>query len=169
MTKNIGQPPAEPEKRICVGRIAAAHGIKGLVKIVPYCDDLSLLENIPEYKITLKNPLGKYILAEIEGVNDRNGAEALGGTELYIDRADLPDIEDEDEFYVEDLIGMMCVNESGEEIGVVKAVENYGAGDLLDIQPKSGASFLMPFTAQTVVAQADVLTIAGYEAFFDLR
>ncbi len=165
MTEKINQPPTAPDKRICVGRIAAAHGIKGLVKIVPYCDDLSLLEQIPEFKIKLKNKLGKYILAEIEGINERNGAEALGGTELLIDRDALPDIEDEDEFYAEDLVGMKCVNESGEEIGVVKAVENYGAGDLLDIQPKSGASFLLPFNDDFVPEVGETITLRNYDLF----
>ena len=157
------------EKKICIARIAAPHGIKGLVKILPYAEDLSLIEAVQEFDITLKNPSGKYILAEIAGVNSREAVEAIKGTELYVDRAALPD-PDDGEYYIEDLVGMMCVQaESGEEIGKVIAVPNYGAGDLLEIKPKSGSkyhgAFLVPFNDETVPEISDTIKLQNFEHF----
>ena len=76
------QNPDQPDKRICIGKITSAHGVKGLVKILPFGEDPALLEQVDEYKITLKNPMGKYILAEIEGVNGRD-ATYQGGLAVW--------------------------------------------------------------------------------------
>lgn len=150
-------------KRVCLGKIAASHGIKGLVKILPFGEDASLIETLgPAYSsadpaqtdtlvITLKNPAGKYLLAAIEGVDDRTSADALRGTELYFDRTLLPE-PDEDEFYYDDLIGLQVV-EGDTTIGTIKAVQNFGAGDLFEVKPTSGASFYIPY------AQAYILTV----------
>lgn len=93
---------------------------------------------------------GKSLLAEIEGIQDRNAAEALRGTELYTTRDKLPVIEDDDLFYYEDLIGMTVIDSDGVHIGSVLAVQNYGAGDLLEIAPIKGNTFLLPFTKENV-------------------
>ena len=138
----------DDKKQICIARIAAAHGVKGLVKIVPYGEDPSLIEEVQEHKITLKNRLGKYILAEIEGCDNRDKAEALRGTELFISRDDLPTIDGDDSFYIDDLVGLKVI-EDGEEIGHIKAVHNFGAGDLLDIALKNGGDMLLPFNDDT--------------------
>jgi len=156
-------------KKICIAKIAAPHGVKGLVKILPYAEDVGLIEAVQEFDITLKNPSGKYILAEIAGVNSREAVEAIKGTELYVDRAALPDLED-GEYYIEDLVGMMCVHaESGEEIGKVIAVPNYGAGDLLEIKPKSGSkyhgAFLVPFNDETAPEISDTIKLQNYEHY----
>ena len=108
----MASPP--PNKRICVGKIASTHGVKGLVKIIPYCDDLSLLKG-PLYTsenpadnasltITLKNSTGKYILASIEGITTPEDAKKLKCS-LFVSRETLPNIEGEDTFYIEDLVG----------------------------------------------------------------
>ena len=137
------QPPSK--KRICVGRVATPHGVKGLVKILPFCEDVSLIEQAHEFAITLKNPSGKYILAEIEGVSSREDVEAIKGTDLHIDRDQLPE-PDEGEYYIEDLVGLKAINaQSGKDAGVIIAVHNFGAGDLLEIKPKSGETYLLPF------------------------
>lgn len=162
-------------KRVCLGKIAQAHGIKGLVKLFPYGQDPALLEGEvftaedggETLTITLKNPLGKFILAEIEGCNDRDKAEALKGTELWVSRETLPDL-DEGEFYIEDLIGLTAVDENGAAVGTITAVENYGAGDLLEIKPPTGQSFLLPLTDDTVTEIGDQVTIQNFEAFRDM-
>ncbi len=162
-------------KRVCLGKIAQAHGIKGLVKLFPYGQDPALLEgelftgedSEETLTITLKNPLGKFILAEIEGCNDRNKAEALKGTEIWVSRETLPEPE-EGEFYIEDLIGLMAIDENGTAIGTITAVENYGAGDLLEIKPLSSQSFLLPLTDDTVTEIGDQVTIRNFEAFRDM-
>jgi 16S rRNA processing protein RimM len=148
------------EKRIVIGVIATAHGVKGLVKILPYGEDPALLEEVVEFDITLKNPHGKYYLAEIEGVNSREDVEAIKGTELTISRDQLPE-PDEGEYYIEDLVGMKAVNaNSGKDAGTIIAVHNFGAGDLLEIKPKSGETYLLPFNDDHVPdVGADSVTV----------
>ena len=90
------------------------------------------------------------MVARLEGVGDRNAAEALKGIELYVDRARLPPAA-EGEFYHADLIGMLAVDLEGRALGHIGAVHNFGAGDLLEIRlAGSGKTELVPFTADTV-------------------
>lgn len=148
------------DKRILIGEIATAHGIKGFVKVRSFADDETLLEHQPLFTdeeadktitIKLKNALKGDWVAEVIGVADRNEAERLRGTKLYINREDLPAAE-HGEYYIEDLKGLKVVDGHGKEIGTLLSVENFGASDLLDIKPPSGASFYLPFTDQTVTS-----------------
>ncbi len=152
------------DKRICIGRIAAPHGVKGLVKVLPFCEDPALLELAAEFDLTLKNPSGKYILAAIKGIQSREEVEAIQGTDLTIAREQLPEADD-GEYYYEDLVGLRAVDENGAEIGKVIAVHNYGAGDLLEIKPLAGDAFLMPFNEDTVISVEDVVHIKNHENF----
>lgn len=153
------------DKRICIGVIAQPHGVKGLAKILPYAQDLSLIEEAEGFEITLKNPLGKYVLAEIKGVTSREDVQRLQGTELFIARDKLPPAED-GEYYIEDLIGLKASDESGAEVGKVMAVHNFGAGDLLEIRPKSGGeTFLIPFSDETVVEVSEIVKLQNFEQF----
>ncbi len=144
--------------RICVAKIATAHGIKGLVKLHVFADDVTLASgdlftNVTgdkKLKITLKNATAKHWLAEVEGITDRTQAEKLRGTELYTEEKNLPEAE-EGAFYINDLISLQAVDKSGEEIGTIIAVENFGASDLLEIKPKESDSFYLPFTDDTVL------------------
>ncbi|MCB1651730.1 MAG: 16S rRNA processing protein RimM [Alphaproteobacteria bacterium] len=163
LTQDQDQPP----KRICIGKITAPHGVKGLVKILPFCEDASLLEHASEHEITLKNSSGKYILAEVKGCNSREEAEKLAGCELTVTRSALPAIEEDGEYYIEDLIGLTCVDTDGTKIGAVKAVHNFGAGDLLEIQPLSGKTFLLPFTDEYAPEIGEALIIQNYESFME--
>ncbi|MCC6598208.1 MAG: 16S rRNA processing protein RimM [Alphaproteobacteria bacterium] len=155
--------------RICIGRIASAHGVKGLVKVFPLVDDLTLFTEVftsetgPEtLNITLKNQLGKYILAEIEGVNDRNAAEALGKCPFFAEDENASALP---QTPYEDLIGKPVINAAGEPIGIVKGVENYGASDLLDISLTNGKSVMVPLTPDFVPEIGETLKIVDYEAF----
>ncbi len=144
-------------KRICIGKIAGTHGVKGLVKIKPYCDDISLLNSTlfteehgdKTLTITLKNNASKYILAQIEGVTTIEQAKNIKSA-LYIPRDKLPELNDDDEFYIEDLKGLTAVDDKDETIGKVIAVQNFGAGELLEIKPKSGQSYFIPFQDEYV-------------------
>ena len=162
-------------KRICIGKISSSHGVKGLVKIVPFGVDTSLLNGKlytsetgnDTLDITLKNSLGKYILAQIEGVTSPEQAKLLKCS-LYVSRETLPEITDEDEFYIEDLAGLNVLDNNGEIIGSVIALQNYGAGDLLEIKPKSGASYFVPFQNEYVPnidIEKNCITIKNAESF----
>jgi len=141
-----------PNKRICIGKVSSAHGIKGLVKVLPYCEDLSLLNGKLFTKeignetitITLKNSSGKYILAEIEGIQTREQAEIIK-CPLFVSRDTLPEVDSKDEFYIEDLIGLTAKTPDNEIIGLIQTIQDFGAGDLLEIKPRSGESYFVPF------------------------
>ncbi|KKB08314.1 ribosome maturation factor RimM [Devosia chinhatensis] len=146
---------------ILLGTIGAAHGIKGEVRIASHTQDPEaiasygpLLTSRAGFTVTIEAArLSKTVLiARIKGIADRNAAEALNGTALYIERDRLPQTEDEDDFYHTDLIGLDArVEETGVSIGAVIALHNYGAGDLIEIQdPRSGDTFLYPFTKAVV-------------------
>ena len=145
--------------RVCIAKIAQTHGVKGLVKLFLYAENPDLVnaptlytskKNADTLKLTLKNPAGKYWLASIDGITNKEDAEAFRGTELWLPREDLPEIEDEDEFYHQDLLGLDVFNASDELIGTVKSLDNFGAGDLLEISYKHGADFYLPFTKEAV-------------------
>lgn len=168
-------------KRVCLGRIAAPHGVKGLVKILPYGDDPTLLESaeavytsetgFDTLKISLKNKLGKYILAHIDGCDDRNASEDLKGTEFFVERDVLPDLEDGEGFYYEDLVGLKVLDKDGKHIGKIIAVENFGAGDLLEIQPLSGASYYVPLVDDYVLSidiEGKVISVGDTSQFAEL-
>lgn len=138
-------------KRILIGEIATAHGIKGYVKVRCFAEDETLLEDCPVYMengqpVSLKicHALKDDWAVEVDGVSDRNAAEALRGTKLYIDRCALPKAQ-EGEYYVEDLKGLGAVDISGNNVGIIRSVQNFGAGDLLDIKSHGGQDFYIPF------------------------
>ena len=146
------------DKRILAAEITTAHGIKGFVKVRCYAEDAKLIERGPlfdeagkQISLKLKNGIKGDWIAEVKGVDDRNAAELLRGTKLYIDRAVLPET-GEGEYYVEDLKGMKVEDESGKDIGTILTIVNYGAGDLVDIKPASGGqSFYLPFNQTTLI------------------
>ena len=129
-------------KIICVGKIISAHGVKGLVKIESYTDnpfDLNSYgplydanKNI-EFKITIKSKLGEQLLAAISNIDDRDKAKSLTGTKLYVERNKLPKTQEE-EFYINDLLGMDVVNSKDVVIGKVLYVHNFGSIDILEIK-----------------------------------
>jgi 16S rRNA processing protein RimM len=153
----------EPKQdRICVAKIATAHGIKGLVKLHVFVEQANLANGDiftsetgdETLHIKLKNATAKHWLAEVDGVADRTDAEKLRGTNLYINKDVLP-VPDKNEFYFSDLIGLPAIDEVGNEIGKIIATDNFGAGDLLEIQPVGSESFYLPITVETVLEIAD--------------
>ena len=146
--------------QILIGEIRGAHGVKGLVRIAVFAEDVSLFNTLDNLKITLKNKhKGEIWLAHVDGINDKDAADALRGTQLYCDRSALPP-PSEDEIYFADMVGMECIDENGTNIGTVLSVENFGAGDLLDIKPTNGGqSFFLSFTEQNIVKIDDKITV----------
>ncbi|RIA55347.1 ribosome maturation factor RimM [Dichotomicrobium thermohalophilum] len=145
-------------ERVRVGRITAAHGVRGEVKIRCFTEvpedvgGYGPLQDADGHSFTfsaLRPAKGPAVIARIEGVHDRNTAEALVGRDLFIPRDRLPPPE-EDEWYYSDLIGLVAVNPDGDRLGHVIAVHDFGAGDLIEIAPPSGKPFMVPFTEQCV-------------------
>ena len=175
-------PKGEGAKRVCLGKITSAHGVKGLVKILPFGEDPLLIEELSpvftgesssdQLSITMKNSAGnKYWLAAVDGVVERDGAEALRGTEIWVERDALPKIKEKNTFYHTDLIGL-TVLEDGKEIGTIVNVQNYGAGDLLEIKQTAGGTFLFPFTNDTcpeINVKGGFVAVVNSSAYMDLK
>ena len=136
--------------RIALAAVAGAHGIKGEVKLKRFTASADSLASHDQVYVggrlfrLVSVGAGKVPVARLEGVGDRTAAEALRGQLVEVERSALPPL-DEDEYYHADLIGLTCFSEEGETIGSVVGVENYGAGDLLDIELVSGGRSLIPF------------------------
>lgn len=145
----------DPASRILLGRIVGAHGIRGEVVIHSYAavpEDIGAYGPLSDktgaktFKLSGVRAASKGVIARIAGVADRNAAEALKGTELYVPRDKLP-ATDEGEFYVADLIGMTVVDAAGQVIGKVVDAPDFGAGSLLEIRKTGVAQTeLIPFT-----------------------
>lgn len=142
--------PAADDKRVALAAVAGAHGIKGEVKLKLFTDNADSLAAHDQIYVggrlvrLISVGAGKVPVARLEGIGDRTAAEALRGQLIEVDRRALPPLED-DEYYHADLIGLTCFSEEGETIGSVIGVENYGAGDLLDIELVDGRRSMIPF------------------------
>lgn len=146
-------PPASGGGEACVtlAVVTGAHGVAGEVRLKVYADDLSAFANFNDGALTLRSlrPTPQGAIARFAEVSDRNAAEALRGTALTVPRAALPPL-GEGEYYHADLIGLAAVNDAGEPLGVVVAVENFGAGDVVEIERPSGKRFMAPMRPEAV-------------------
>ena len=150
--------------RILLGRISGAHGIRGEVVIHAYTVTPESIgaygpvfdkAGTRSFEIASARATPKGVVARLKGVGDRTAAEALKGVELYVNRDRLPAAA-EGEFYHADLIGLAAVAPEGMQIGEIVAVQNFGAGDLLEIRlAASGKIELVPFT-EAVVPEIDI-------------
>jgi 16S rRNA processing protein RimM len=136
-------------RKIALAAVAGAHGVKGELRLKLFSDSV---ESLSQYDRLYVGGVERRLLsiraavARFEGVDDRSAAEALRGTLVEVDRSALPPLE-EGEYYHADLIGLSAVDRAGNAMGMVVAVENYGAGDLLEIEPEGGKRSLIPFKA----------------------
>jgi 16S rRNA processing protein RimM len=144
---------------IQVGRVAGAFGVRGEVRITSFTAEPLALLDYRDLKredgsvgltLTSGRPAKGGIVARATEIETREQAEALRGLKLYISRNKLPE-PDEDEFYVTDLVGLSVVDAAGEPLGRIKAVQDFGAGDLLEVSPvEGGATWYLPFTREAV-------------------
>lgn len=146
------------DNRVCLGAIAGAFGVQGEVRIKSFC---AIASDIAEYgplqtedgaqafTITLTRPVKEGYSARLSGITTKEAADALRGVRLYVDRARLPE-PDENEFYHADLIGLTVKDTGGSIIGTVKTVMEQGAGDLLEVQRAGADTALIPFTLEIV-------------------
>jgi 16S rRNA processing protein RimM len=147
-------------KRVMVGEIGRPHGVRGLVRLRAFTEDPAAIAayspltdeaGTRRFAVTLKGG----DIAAIEGIADRDAAQRLTGTKLYVERDRLPPPDDE-EFYLVDLIGLAAVTEGGEALGRIRAVEDHGAGAFLIVEGPQ-REHLLPFTRAVV----PVVDIAG--------
>jgi 16S rRNA processing protein RimM len=151
-------------KRVRIAKIGAAHGLRGEVRLFVDADDplavkkLGALEDSTgarQFKIAGLREANDRLLVRFEGVSDRTTAERLTNLELYVARERFPKQKDKSRFYKADLVGLRAETSAGEALGEIVGVPNYGAGDLLEIKPASGQTFLIPF-ADPFVPEVDV-------------
>jgi 16S rRNA processing protein RimM len=163
------------DKLVLIGRVAGAFGVKGEVRITAYGDEpmalltyRRLLHKDGRVAFTLVSGRAAKgdLIAKTEDVLVKEAIDALRGLELYVPREVLPTPE-EDEFYLTDLIGLRAVTPEGEVLGVVKAVQNFGAGDILEVEPDGGPAFYLPFTREAVpdvrIADGQIIAVPPIE------
>lgn len=143
------RPPAE--RQVVLAAIAGAHGVGGEVRLKLFTADLSPYRrfNGGALNLTALRPNAGGAIGRFAEVPDRGAAEALRGTTLSVPRAELPPLP-EGEYYHADLIGLAATSSGGEALGVVVAVENFGAGDILEIERPTGKRFMVPITAAEI-------------------
>ena len=140
-----------PERHVALAAVAGAHGIGGEVRLKLFAESLDSLTRherlfAGDRALTLKSVRGAEggLIARFAEISDRNSAEALRGTLLTVPRDELPPLA-EGEYYHADLVGLPVETDGGEPLGTVTAVENFGAGDLLDVERPNGRRALIPF------------------------
>jgi len=138
------------DRPVVLAAIIGAHGVTGEVRLKLFTGDLkrypSLSAGASSYTLKSIRPGPNGAVARFAEVTDRNAAEALRGTELTVPRSSLPPLE-EGEYYHADLLGQDAVSTEGEALGRIVAVENFGAGDLIEIERENGRRFLVPVGA----------------------
>ncbi len=150
---------AAQRDRVCVGAIAGAHGIRGAVRIKPFTEDpeavaaygpVSDEDGGRTFAVEVLEVKGGMAVARLDGIGDRNAAEALKGLRLYVARDALP-AADEDEYYHADLLGLAAVTADGDAVGTIRAIIPAGATEVLEIDRGPGEqTLLVPFTKEAV-------------------
>ena len=145
-------------RRVLMGLVLGAHGIKGAVRILSYAaepEDIASYGPLEDesggrkFSLTVVGKARGAVLAQIEGIGDRDAATALKGTKLYVRRSALP-APAKGEYYWEDLVGLRAELKGGTALGEVTAVHDYGGGPSLEVKRKAGTSVLVPFTDRVV-------------------
>jgi 16S rRNA processing protein RimM len=149
--------------RICLGAVTGAHGIRGQVKVKPFTEDPADVaaygpvedeSGARRFTLTVAGTHKDTVIVRVQGVDDRDAAEALRGTRFYVARDVLPEPED-GAFYHADLIGLAVVTAAGENLGRVTGVFDFGAGDLIEFAGVDGKPRMLPFN-ETVVPEVDL-------------
>jgi 16S rRNA processing protein RimM len=145
--------------RICVGAIMGAFGVRGEVRIKSFTADPAAVgdygplwteDGDRSFTLKITRPVKTGYAARLSGITDKDQADALRGTRLFAPRSALPSLPD-DEYYYADLIGLTVLDTGGVEMGLVHAVHNHGASDLLEIRAKGqSGTVLVPFTHAVV-------------------
>ncbi len=148
------------DKLVCLGRIKGPYGLRGELRVQSFTE---VPENIAAYgrltdpasgrqfEITKLRVTKKDVIVRLKGIEDRTAAEALAGVELYVRRSQLGEPEEEESWFYTDLIGLVAVDAAGKPLGHIKTVQNFGAGDLLELWLEAtGKTVFIPFTREAV-------------------
>lgn len=156
--------PDDSVRRVLLGHIAGAHGVRGAVIVRSYTADPDAIADYgpledeagtTTFALKVEGVTAKGLICRVDGVQDRTRAETLKGVALYVPRDRLPPAE-EGEYYHADLIGLAAVTESGEALGRVAAVANYGAGDILEVKRVGAARTELFPMVESVIVQVDL-------------
>jgi len=151
------------QELVCVGAITGARGLKGEVRIKSFTADPKGISDYGDvfeengeksFKIKITGQAKGQLLARLKGVEDRDAAEALKGTRLYVPKSALPAPE-EDEFYFSDLVGLQADLLDGGKLGSIKEVHDFGAGAILEVTGGEAGIVMVPFT-RAVVPEVDL-------------
>ena len=152
------------DRPVTLAAVIGAHGVAGEVRLKLFGEGVAGLKSFRAFndgKLTvekLRDDGKGGAVARFAGVSDRNGAEALRGTALTVPRAALPAL-GEDEYYYADLLGLPAVSTNGEDLGICVAVDNFGAGDVIEIERPDKKRFMVPMHAEAVPEWGDKLVI----------
>jgi 16S rRNA processing protein RimM len=148
-----------PSENILMGKFGAAVGLKGQIRLNYYSDNLDLIKKnvfstqlpngqIPSgqnLKLSFIRHHKNQIIVSVEGFSDRTAVETLCGKEIFLPRKSLPQINDKNEFYINDLVGCEVLV-AEKKFGIVKQILNYGAGDIIEIETANGENVMFSFT-----------------------
>ena len=159
---------------VCLGAVAAPHGVRGLVRVKAFTDhpeDIAaygavILEDGRQFDLTIKGMVKGMVMTSFSGVSSRDQAEALKGERFYVDRAALPQTDD-DEIYHADLIGAVVHDPQQGVMGQVLGVFDFGAGEMLEIKPPKGKAVMVPFHADAQFDGDKTVTMAVDPIWFD--
>jgi len=152
------------DRKLCVGVVTAAHGVSGQVRVKSFtatADDIARYKPLTDAsgeRVFCLDIIGRakgVLLARIDGILNRDAADALRGTKLFVEREVLPDADDEDEFYHVDLVGLAAFLPDGSVYGMVKALHDFGAGDMIEFELAESGDVILPFT-RTVIPEIDL-------------
>ena len=147
-----------------MARIGAAHGVRGQVRVKPFNEEPLELGSFgplatadgTRLRVANLRPQKHMLVVTFVEVTTREAAEALNGTDLYVDRSAIPEPDEEDDFLVSDLEGLTVLDPDGTTVGRVVAVPNFGAGDLLEIAPEGGGPRWLVVFDRTSVPAVDL-------------
>jgi 16S rRNA processing protein RimM len=149
--------------RICVGQFAGAHGVRGLARLKPFTQvpedvvrygEVETEDAARRFALEIVGQAKGALIVRVAGVADRDQAAALSGTRLYVERDRLPPPAAE-EYYHADLIGLAAASPDGAALGAIRAVHDFGAGDMLELALADGRAVMVPFT-RAVVTEIDL-------------
>jgi len=141
------------ERLLRVGKVVGAHGLRGEVLVHSFTEDPEALFTYEPltnssgekvFRLQVKGVAQDHFIVSVDGVKDRNAAEAMKGVQFFVSRSSLPEVE-EGVFYEADLIGLVARTVEGQEVGKVEALHDHGAGAFLEILPPHAKSFMLPF------------------------